>query len=91
MFSTDGLLPRNTRIESLRLQNPFLAKELIDFKNQVNLNKLHKCNLHFFIVSGHRQTYQNYEQSRQKLGTFLKNIVLQKLKFSKTVNNKMCS
>ena len=41
MFSTDGLLPRNTRIESLRLQNPFLAKELIDIKNQVNRNKLH--------------------------------------------------
>jgi hypothetical protein len=56
VFSTDGLLPRNTRIESLRLQNPFLAKELIDIKNQVNHNQLHKCNLHFFFtVSGHRQ------------------------------------
>ena len=77
MFSTDGLLPRHTRIESLRLQNPFLAKELIDIKNQVNHNKLHKCNLHFFslyqVIVRH---YQNYEQSRQKLGTFLGNKVI---------------
>ena len=36
MFTTDGLLPKNTRIESLRLQNPFLKRELIDFKDQVN-------------------------------------------------------
>ena len=57
MFSTDGLLPRNTRIESLRLQNPFLEKELIDIKNQVNHNKLHKCNFNFFTVSGHPQTF----------------------------------
>ena len=28
-------------------------------------------NKHVFIKSCHRQTYQNYEQSRQKLGTFL--------------------
>ena len=26
---------------------------------------------HFFTISCHCQTYQNYEQSRQKLGTFL--------------------
>ena len=40
-------------------------------------------NRHFFTMSCHRQTYQNYEQSRQKLGTFLENKVLQKSKFSK--------
>ena len=32
-------------------------------------------NRHFFTISCHRQTYQNYEQSRQKLGTFLENKV----------------
>ena len=32
-------------------------------------------NMHFFTKSCHRQTYQNYEQSRQKLGTFLENKV----------------
>ena len=29
------------------------------------------ANKHFFTKSCHRQTYQNYEQSRQKLGTIL--------------------
>ena len=28
-------------------------------------------NRHFFTKSCHRQTYKNYEQSRQKLGTIL--------------------
>ena len=28
-------------------------------------------NEHFFTKSYHRQTYQNHEQSRQKLGTIL--------------------
>ena len=28
-------------------------------------------NKHFLTKSCHRQTYQNYEQSRQKLGTIL--------------------
>ena len=32
-------------------------------------------NKHFFIKQCHRQAYQNYEQSRQKLGTFLENKV----------------
>ena len=30
-------------------------------------------NKHFFTKSCHRQTYQNYEQSQQKLGTILGN------------------
>ena len=33
-------------------------------------------NWHFFTISCHRQTYQNYEQSRQKLDTFSENKVL---------------
>ena len=33
-------------------------------------------NKHFFTKYCHPQTYQNYEQSRQKLGTFLENKVL---------------
>ena len=32
-------------------------------------------NKHFFTKSCHCQTYQNYEQSRQKLGTILENKV----------------
>ena len=32
-------------------------------------------NQHFLTKSCHRQTYQNYEQSRQKLGTILENKV----------------
>jgi hypothetical protein len=40
-------------------------------------------NRHFFTISFHRQIYQNYEQSRQKLGTFLENKVLSKSKLSK--------
>ena len=33
-------------------------------------------NRHFFTISCHHQTYQNYEQSRQKMGKFLVNKVL---------------
>ena len=32
-------------------------------------------NKHIFTKSCHRQTYQNYDQSRQKLGTILENKV----------------
>ena len=39
---------------------------------------------HFFTKQCHRQTYQNYEQSRQKLGSFLEDKIFQKSKFSKT-------
>ena len=39
-------------------------------------------NKHFFTKSCHPQTYQNYEQSQQKLGTFLENKVFHKSKFS---------
>ena len=38
-------------------------------------------NKDFFTKTCHRKTYQNYEQSRQKLGTFLINKVLSKSKF----------
>ena len=42
-------------------------------------------NEHFFTIQCHRQTYQNYEQSRQKLDTFLENKVLTlKIKVFKT-------
>ena len=40
-------------------------------------------NKHFFTKSCHRQTYQNYEQSQQKLGAILENEASQKSKFSK--------
>ena len=42
-------------------------------------------NKHFSTKSCHHQTYQNYEKSRQKLGTFLENKVFWKSKFSKTL------
>ena len=48
-------------------------------------------NKNFFTKSCHRQTYQNYEQSRQKLGTILGNKVPQKSKFSKNIFNKSWS
>ena len=48
-------------------------------------------NKHFFTKSCHRQTYQNYEQSRQKLGTILENRVSYKSKISKTFFNKSWS
>ena len=41
-------------------------------------------NKHFFTKSCHCQTYQNYEQRQQKLGTILENKVSKKSKFSKT-------
>ena len=40
-------------------------------------------NKQFFTKSCHLQTYQNYEQSRQKLGTFLVSEVLKKSFFFK--------
>ena len=40
-------------------------------------------NKHFFTKSCHLQTYRNYEQSQQKLGTFLENKVFKKSNFSK--------
>ena len=33
--------------------------------------KPHMETIFFFTIAGHGQTYQLYEQSRQKLGTFL--------------------
>ena len=48
-------------------------------------------NKHFFTKSCHQQTFQNYEQSRQKLGTILGNKVPLKSKFSKTFFNKSWS
>ena len=48
-------------------------------------------NKHFFTKSCHRQTYQNYEQSRQKLGTILENKVSKRSKSSKTFFNKSWS
>ena len=44
-------------------------------------------NKYFFTKLFHHQTYQNYLQSRQKLGTFLVNKVLYKSKFSKNFIN----
>jgi hypothetical protein len=48
-------------------------------------------NKHFFTKYCHRQTYQNYEQSQQKLGIFLENKVPKKPKFPNTFFNKSWS
>jgi hypothetical protein len=69
-------------------QNPLLSHTLIlesfqDFFLELDIKP---CgNKHFFSVNNviECQTYQNYEQSRQKLGTFLENKVLQKPNFQK--------
>ena len=47
------------------------------FFYQVGHETMHASsgNKHFFTRSCHRQTYQNYEQSWQKLGTILENKV----------------
>jgi hypothetical protein len=42
-------------------------------------------NKHFFTKECHCQTYQNYEQSQQKLDTILENKAVLKSKFSKNV------
>ena len=48
-------------------------------------------NKHFFTKSCHRQTYQYYEQSRQKLGTILENNVCTlKIKVFKRFFFKVC-
>ena len=59
------------------------------FSDQVGHETMYasRGNKHFFTKSCHRQTYQNYEQSRQKLGTFLVDKVLQKSEFSKNFIN----
>ena len=48
-----------------------------DFFDQVGHETMYasRGNKHFFTKSCHRQTYQNYEQSRKKLGTILENKV----------------
>ena len=45
----------------------------------------------FFTNSCHRQTYQKYEQSQQKLGTIFGNKVFYKSKFPKTFFDKSWS
>ena len=47
-------------------------------------------NKHFFTKSCHRQTYQNYEQSQQKIGTILGNKVSWKSNSLKEHFNKKC-
>ena len=56
--------------------NPFI-RVCPRFFDQVGHETMYaSCgNKHFFTKSCHRQTYQNYEQSRQELGTFLGNKV----------------
>ena len=41
---------------------------------------------HFFTISCHHQTYQKYEQSRQKLGTILEKQSTLKIKVFKKIH-----
>ena len=49
--------------------------------------RMHLVEISIFAKSCHGQTYQNYEQSRQKLDSILGNKVLWKSKFSETFLN----
>ena len=55
---------------------PFMGC-VIRFFDQVGHETMYGSsgNKHFFNKSCHRQTYQDYEQSQQKLGTILENEV----------------
>ena len=59
-----------------KLSGPEL-RVLLRFFDQVGHETTYASigNKHFFTKSCHRQTYQNYELSRQKLGTFLEDKV----------------
>ena len=79
-----GLLTNNPLSElSLLMRNDWVFKTDIltrvrpRFFDQVVHETMYASsgNKHFFTKSSHRQTYQNYEQSRQKLGTILENKV----------------
>ena len=56
-------------IEQSRLRQRFFDQVGHETMNASSANK------HFFTKSRHRQTYQNYEQTRQKLDTILENKV----------------
>ena len=59
--------------ETLNIHNRYSPR----FFDQVGHETMYASsgNKHFFTTSCHRQTYQNYEQSQQKLGTILENKV----------------
>ena len=70
-----GLIKINTVSANFNNPRPRVRPRFFD---QVGHETMYASsgNKHFFTKSCHRQTYQNYEQSRQKLGTFLVNKVL---------------
>ena len=88
------------RISGLKLNGeasllPFLGRDRPRFFDQVGHQTMYAyiINKHFFTKSCHRQTYQNYEQSKQKLDTFLENkvctlkiIVFKKFHFKKLIS-----
>ena len=82
MFLLQGNMQRET-VESVQ---DFLIK--LDMKPCMHLVEISI----FFTKSCHRQTYQNYEQSQQKLDTCSENkVVPQKSKFSKKILKKLKS
>ncbi len=80
-FSHHSLRPSCKRI-LFQWQPEIIGKKMLNrvrprFFDQVGHETMYASsgNKHFFTKSCHRQTYQNYEQSRQKLGTILENKV----------------
>ena len=72
---------KNKKIKNLSIENPGTRDMFLRvrprFFEQVGHETMYASsgNKHFFTKSCHRQTYQNYEQSQQKLGTILENKV----------------
>ena len=58
----------------------YILNSVQDFLIKLDMKPfMHLVEIRFFFTkSCHCQTYQNYEQSRQKLGTFLRNKVFKK-------------
>ena len=69
----------------IRIQQNIKERDRPRFFDQVGHQTTNASigNEHFVTKYCHRQTYQNYEQSWQKLGTFLENKILRNLSFQK--------
>ena len=78
---TQNIIPDGVKNQvqvEVQIKYSLTLESVQDFFDQVVHDTMYASsgNKHFFSKSCLRQTYQNYEQSRQKLGTFLVNKVL---------------
>ena len=76
-FKTLNFMLRECPLCKPTKKNSFNNRVRPRFFDQVGHETMYASsgNKHFFTKSFHRQTYQNYEKSRQKLGTILENKV----------------